>query len=282
MVGLMRTVFVMLGLGLPMVVEGLRLKHDTGLQIVANAREAHSDLAISGPPNVDIADVRRYGYKSWYIVKDGRAVEENLDGKYVSAKPRNIIWDRIGYWNYTLSAKKTNPLIKVRLDGSSGARVKLDLALRFQFGGRVKQWTAHPDLWKKGRFLKKIRVIPTTYCSPTSHGGYTANARVSQVKVRYSKASSDPVAEAALKIKIEYGQKRLSRASWYTSEWEITVKGTGRYTARKLSSTTPFAFGIANNVESHVEINEGEGPGKENVEESAEEFGEQEVNEPEE
>jgi hypothetical protein len=198
---------------------------------------------MSGPSNVDISDIHRYGYKSWYIVKDGQAVRENFEGKgkSVSAKPRNVIWDRIGTWNYTRSVTKTNPLIKVKLDGSVGTLVKLHLALRFQFGGRVKgNWTGHPELKNKGRYLRRIRIIPSTrYVSQTARGGYTLNARVTEVKVRRIGSRTDPVAEAKLKVKIEYGRKQLSRAHWYTSEWEITVKGTGHHKARKLRSTSP-------------------------------------------
>merc|ERR1712072_1385193 len=54
-------------------------------------------------------------------------------------------------------------------------------------------------------------------------------------------SQKSPVAEAKLKVKIEYGQRRVSRAFWYKSEWEITVRGTGSYKARKLSSKTPFS-----------------------------------------
>jgi len=80
-----------------------------------------------------------------------------MENKYVSAKPRNIIWDRIGTWIYKKSRDKTGALIKVRLNGSGGALVKTDLALRFQYGGRVNLWQAHPELHNKGRFLQKIR-----------------------------------------------------------------------------------------------------------------------------
>jgi len=205
------------------------------VQVAANATEADSDLAISGPANVDIADIQRYGFLNWYIVKDGRAVQENFEGKYVSVKPRNIIWDRIGKWNYDRSSTKTNPLIKVKLGGSTGALVKLDLALRFQYGGRVQQWPAHPELMNKGRFLRKIRIIPVTYLSNV-HGGYSLNARVSEVSVRRIGTRSDPIAEARLKIRIQYGRKRAPFRKWYKSVWEITVQGTGRSFARELSS----------------------------------------------
>jgi len=287
MAGPVRTVFVMLALSLPMAVESLRLKNDVGrsspslsgaeqkslVQVAAKAIEAASDLAISGPPSVDIANIRRYGYKSWYIVKDGHGVQENMESKSVSAKPSGIIWDRIGTWNYTLSANKTNPLIRVKLDGSVGTLVKIDLALGFIFGGSVQKWTAHPELWKKGRFLRKLRVIPMTYCSNSYHGGYSANARVSEVTVRRNGTRGDPVAEATLKIKIEYGQKRLSRAFWYKSEWEITVQGTGHYVARKLSSKGPFGDPKA------WSLMKTESVSTDSEEESVEEFGEQEGHE---
>lgn len=211
-----------------------------GLRVAARVTDVSSDLAVSGSI-VNMSDIRRSGYKSWYIVRNGSGVQENMDNKTVSAKPRRISWNRIGYWNYSRSANKTKPLITVGLNGTLGTIVKVELALRFIFGGRVKQWTAQPTLFKKGRFLKKIRVIPVTYCSNSTHGGYNAIARVNNVTVRSIGSQKSPVAEAKLKVKIEYGQRRLSRAFWYKSEWEITVRGTGSYKARKLSSKGPFS-----------------------------------------
>jgi len=86
----------------------------------------------------------------------------------------------------------------VKLVDSNRTLVKMDFALRFVFGERVQKWVAYPLLWKKGRFLRKIRVIPTTFCSKAVHGGYSANARVSEARVR----RCDPIAEAMLKVKI--------------------------------------------------------------------------------
>jgi hypothetical protein len=163
-----------------------------------------------------------------------------MKNKSVAAKPHGISWDRIGSWNYTLSANKTKSLFTEKLEDSGKTLVKIDFALRFMFGGRVQEWTAYPELFKKGRFLRKIRVIPTTYCSKSVHGGYSANAQVSEVTVHRAGTKRDPVAGATLKIKIEYGQKRLSKAYWYKSEWKITVQGNGHYKARKLSSKSPF------------------------------------------
>jgi hypothetical protein len=211
------------------------------VQVAANTTEADSGLAITGPANIDIADVQRYGFKSWYIVKDGRSVKENHlhsgKYKYVSAKPRNIVWDRIGEWKRDRDSTKTRNLIKIKLPGPNGATlVKCNLALRFQYGGRVKQgWPAHSELANKGRFLRKIRVIPEAHAN--SHYGYSLNARVSEVSVRRIGTRSDPIVEAKLKIKIQYGRKGTAFRTWKKSVWEITVQGTGRYSARQLSST---------------------------------------------
>jgi hypothetical protein len=208
------------------------------VQEAANTTEAISGLAITGPANVDIADIRRYGFRSWYIVKDGRSVKDNYlgTGKYVSAKPRNIVWDRIGEWKYDRSLIKTGNLIKIKLAGPNGATlVKCNLALRFQYGGRVKQgWQARPELANKGRFLRNIRIIPEAHAN--SHYGYSLNARVSKVSVRRIGTRSDPIAEAKLEIRIQYGRKGTAFRK-HKRVWEITVRGTGHYSARQLSST---------------------------------------------
>jgi len=178
---------------------------------------------------VDILDIYRTGWKSWYIVKNGSAVRENMEGRTVSAKPRNIIWDRIGAWNYTLSRSKTEPLVDVTLREDGWDKVRLRLALRFQFDGRVKAWAKHPKLKNKGRFLRKIRIIPRSYC----HRNYYLTAWVSAVKVN-SIAPNTPVAVAKLTVNLSYGKKGRDGTK-IKSQWEISVKGTGQHKARKLN-----------------------------------------------
>lgn len=182
------------------------------------------------PANVKIADIIRHDLRNWYIIKDSRTIQANIKRKYTSAKPRNIILDRIGTWNYKKSKKSTGALINVRLNHAGGkVAVKTDLALRFQYGGRVASWEAHPELHNKGRFLRKIRVVPLgTHVAQ----GYRLDARVKDVVVSHT-GTSDPIAQAKLKIRIVYGKKgsRLHKRAYV-----ITVKGSGSYSARRLGS----------------------------------------------
>jgi len=233
---------------LPVNIFALRLtKQESmkeGQSLATESMEADSDAAFSGllrrsMAGRNIADIKRYGYLNWYVVKDGAVVLPSLSGKYVSAKPSNISWGRIGGWNNTRSSKKTKPVIRVSLDESvakKGTFVKIDLALRYQFGGRVQ--SSKSSLENKGRFLKNIRVVPHTHFSNVD-GGYTGKVRVTKVQVKRIGSKSNPVAEAKLTVSVQYGGKSKSMADWYKGLFQITVQGTGRYSAQKLWSNKP-------------------------------------------
>jgi hypothetical protein len=192
--------------------------------------QSESDMQ---PANVDIADIHRHNDDNWSIIKDSQVVGVHVNGAYSSAKPLHIAWSRIGTWNYRHDKKETGALIKVRLNGRDGALVKTDLALRFQYGGRGKHWASHPELHNKGRFLRKVRVVPLrTYVN----SGYKLDARVTKATAARVGTRSDPVAELKLKIRIVYGKRGTLFSTYHKKNYEVTVQGTGHYSARLVSS----------------------------------------------
>lgn len=179
-----------------------------------------------------LTGITRYGWKSWYVVKDGKSLLQNIQSKNISAKPEDFTWSQLGLWNYTRSKKKTKTIIKVNLKEGSWNRVKLDLALRFRFGGRCLSKEPYAKrLRNKGRFVRAVRVVPTAYVA--TDRGFYLNARVGNVTVGYRGPKTDPVAEVNFKVFISYGKKG-SGGKRLKKEWKVSVLGNGRYSARKL------------------------------------------------
>jgi len=199
------------------------------VEVTAETSVAESNGIGSVTVRRDISAISRTGWKSWTLVSNGKTVKQNIESKKVSAKPSAIPWSAIEAWNRTYSSRKTAPILS---DATGNQKnLKLELALKYSYGGRVKFSSSYPHLKGKGRFLRDIRVVPTAVCKTSL--GYFLEANVTNVRVRRIGAKTDPVAEATLDVEVLYGKSGRRRIMRMEKKYQISVKGKGGFVSLK-------------------------------------------------